>query len=455
MSNNNYDFTLWKLSWPIFIQLLLTFSLMLTDSFFLSSISDSHAASIGAVFPILAIGYMIFNQLGFATTNVASQYLGSGKTKGVSSIYYSGLILCAVTGSILGFIVWGIHSWIGSTIGLEANEAGHVSLYLSIVGPALLFEALKSSLNGIVAANGKTKLSMYGAIFYNLLNILLNSVFVFGLFGFDPMGVLGVAIATVISQFCLVLLLALIVISQGWLKSSGSITLKVISQSSKKIANIGFPASLEPVSIQLLGVILAYIIIAFGIKDMAARTYVFNYISLLIAWTIAIGVGTQIIVARAVGAQDWDAVNRQLKSSLTLTSGVTIGFVTISLVFANILFSLFSQDAHVLYLCKLLLIGCIIWEPIRAANVVLSSSLVAAGDARFCSIFGSIIMWGVGLPLCYLLGFKLDYGLLGLWYALIADEAIRLILYLARFKSNIWKEKRLDFNNDESSPSVV
>ncbi|MNN96955.1 MATE family multidrug exporter [compost metagenome] len=75
--------------------------------------------------------------------------------------------------------------------------------------------------------------------------------------------------------------------------------------------------------------------------------------------------------------------------------------------------------------------------------MVIINSLRAAGDARFPVLMGVCSMWGVSVPLAYLLGVHLEIGLLGIWIAFAVDEWLRGLIMLLRWRSRAWEKKAL------------
>ncbi|MDM5181138.1 MATE family efflux transporter, partial [Massilia sp. DJPM01] len=67
-------------------------------------------------------------------------------------------------------------------------------------------------------------------------------------------------------------------------------------------------------------------------------------------------------------------------------------------------------------------------------------SLRATGDARFPVLMGACSMWGVAVPLAWLLGLHLGWGLIGVWIAFTCDEWVRGLAMYARWKSRVWEK---------------
>ena len=79
----------------------------------------------------------------------------------------------------------------------------------------------------------------------------------------------------------------------------------------------------------------------------------------------------------------------------------------------------------------------------RTINIIMVSSLQAAGDIKFPVTLGIISNWTVAVVLSYVFGIVLDFGLVGIWWAMAIDEILRGVIFIFRFKSGAWRKKNL------------
>ncbi|MGF6355739.1 putative MATE family efflux protein [Paenibacillus sp. 4624] len=450
------EYKLWKLSWPICIQLLMVHLILVTDSFFLSQISENYAASVGALFPLYGIFYTLFEQMGYAGCSVASQYLGAKKNEFVNVTYVISIILMFCLGLVVSLCMFFGSDVIGTWLGLSGENKNIASLYLSITGTSLILECMRATYNGILTAKGKTWVTMVGAILYNIVNIVLNYICLVGAFGIPKLGLVGIAFSTVFAQ---VVGLVFLVIFVHW-REHVTCKLEDLKRHFKTIVrhilNIGVPSTIEPMSVQLVSVVMTYLILLFGISSMAAKTYTFNVLLLLTSWSVAIGVGTSILIARNVGAKSFDGANRQLHRSLLLSMSVNFIVVFLFYLSSNYIFGLFTNDPEILKMCKNLLLISMFWEPVRALNIIVAYSLASAGDAKFSAVVGCIVMWVLGLPLCYLFGYVFGLGLLGIWLGLFIDEVLRGLVYYLRWRVRKWEKTGVvDYDYSSNSREVT
>jgi putative MATE family efflux protein len=443
MNKNQHDIKglkLYKLAIPLGFQLLLSFCLLLTDAFFLSKISDDAAASVGAIFSIYTIFIVIFNQIGQAGSSVASQYIGAKKFTNVTPTYLTATIINTSFGVIISIIILIFSNKIGLIVGLSKANSELVSIYIKITGSAFFLHAITSVYNGILSSRGKTLPGMIGSIFSNFANIFLNSIFLFGLFGSPKLGIAGIALATVASQVSYFCILIYVVHIREKIKFNITELKNKFMLLTKNILKIGLPASLEPASVQLMSFVITLMIISLGMVSMAAKTYTYNITTILISWSVAIGIGTQVLVAHAVGGKKYNKADKQLHKSMFIS---TIMIFTMSLIIyllSEKIFGIFTSNNEIIQIGKTLLLICVIMEPVRAINIIVQNSLCSAGDSKFSSFWGMIIMWTLGLPLAYSFGILFGLGIIGIWIGLLLDEFIRGIVYYIRWRQRKWEK---------------
>ena len=181
-------------------------------------------------------------------------------------------------------------------------------------------------------------------------------------------------------------------------------------------------------------------VVHLGTLAVTARVFSANFAMFAVILGVGLGNGNQILVAHLVGAHDYrKAMHRTTQS---LIASCSAGFV-IALIVALLgphLLRLYTDNPDVIQLGSACLWCDVILQPFKSANVVLTSSLRAAGDSKFPAIFGSLMMWTLGLGSALFLAFVLDLGLVGLWLGMACDEIYRSCANFWRLKSGRWKK---------------
>jgi putative MATE family efflux protein len=317
----------------------------------------------------------------------------------------------------------------------EANS------YLKIVGGFSFIQSLIMTVSSIIRSYGFTRDIMYVTIGMNVLNVIGNYFFIFGPFGFPVLGVEGVAISTTVSRI-IGLLAAIYVMTK---RIPGSLPLSMLFSFPKKhlknLLNIGIPSAGEHLSYNGSQMVITYFIATLGTQALTAKVYTQNVMMFIFLFSIAISQGTQILIGHMVGAKEIENAYKRALKSLKLAIIISIAAAVIVSFFSKDLLGIFTDNMSIIELGTTLILLTIILEPGRSFNLVLISSLRAAGDVKFPVYMGILSMWGVSVTLSYFLGIYLEMGLVGIWIAFIADEWLRGLLMLWRWRSRVWVKK--------------
>jgi putative MATE family efflux protein len=442
---------IWSLAFPISLEIILSITLLLTDTYFLSRVSDHMAGSVASTLPIIILLIFLFNAMAQGGGSVASQYLGAKKGADAASAYTAAFLLNLAAGLFFSIFFFLFHQDIVIWLGFSTDILEYASLYFSIVGAGMVLLAIKSFYFSAISSTGKMYWNTSITLIANFVNIVLNIAFINGVFGASYMGVKGVAIATV----------AAYIISVGLSAALVHIKLKIYftnlwaRQSLKKymysILSIALPSALEPVSYHLSQVCISILFIQLGYVALAARSYSFNIAEINFIWYYSIALATQILVSHLTGAQMFNRIHQQVISSLKqviLGSFIISGLV---FAFAGQAFHIFTSNPEVIELGTTLLGLAIIYGPLCAINTVISYALRSTGDAKYTAYMGIVVMWVIGIPFCYLVGISMKYGAVGIFAGMTIDEFIRAILHYRRWQQRHWQHKGVVMNTELSS----
>ena len=433
------ELSLFKLTWPIFLELFLFMLMGLADTFMLSAVSDDAVAGVGAANQYIQISILILGVIGTGASIVASQYLGSKLELEAAKISALSVTLNLFVGLIISTFFVAFSGQIMTFMNLEDDVLIFAKNYLAIVGGFIFFQALITSLSSIIRVQGWTKQTMYVSLGMNVLHVILNYVLIFGHFGAPALGVEGAAISSVISR-------ALAAIVFFWLLYQAldvKIELRYYYTFSKeyikKVLQIGIPSAFEQVLYQTCQIVFLYYVTYLGATSLAARQYAVNISMFTYLFAIAIGMGTAILIGRHVGAGEQDIAYKRVWFSVKTALVFTVVMVAIVTIFRESLMRIFTTNEEIIAIGASVLILSILLETGRTINITIINSLRAAGDARYPVKIGFISMICISLSLGYVFVFVMDLGLVGVWLAIAADEWIRAILVLFRWKSRKWE----------------
>ncbi|HHU18880.1 MAG TPA: MATE family efflux transporter [Bacilli bacterium] len=432
---------LFLITWPIMIETFLQTFMRFSDTFMLSFISDEAVAAIGVVNQIMMFTFVLFNFTAMGSAVVVSQYVGANNPKGVQKTVAHALMVNLAFGVIISLIVVSLRTQFINLFDLEPELFGYANTYLLYVGGVLFSQAIVLTISAILQAMGHTKDVMKVVIIMNITNVFFNYVFIFGAFGFPQLGVTGVAMSTAAIRFVAMFVLFSILLKRLPTKLPFKAFFKFDLSYLNKILGIGVPAAGEQLSYNISQIVLTVFITSLGATALATRVYAQNLMSLMTVFSMSISKGMQIFIGQLVGAGKEKEAYSSMFIGVRAALTVALSVGSLLAIFGRQVFMIFTRDPDIIALGTVILIIGLILEPGRTSNLVIISALRAAGDARFPVIIGICVMWGVLVPLAYFLGITLNFGLPGIWIAMLVDEWIRAIIMWTRWRGKRWMGK--------------
>ncbi len=431
--------SLWIVTLPIFIEMLLHMLVGNIDQLMVSRFSDNGVAAIGNVNQIINLVFILLSVLGTSATIMISQVLGAKDYGRVSEIYSVAVYVNLAFGLVLSTVLVVFARPILRLLQTPAELFEDAVIYLMLVGSGIFCQAVIVTLGVIFRANGHTKHTMYVSVAVNLINIAGNALLLYGWCGLPRMGVAGVGIATLVSR--IIGMLLLLVLFKRTI--TGSISVKYLRPfpfaTLIKLLRIGIPAGGESLIYSLAQTLLLGFANTMGAVVLSARAY-----ASIIAWfswlyAAAVSQGTQIIVGHLIGAGDEDGADRRVRRTLWPAVFVSLGVTVLIYFSGGALLGVFTDNPEIIAIGRQVLLVEIVLELGRAFNMIIIRSLQAAGDVRFPVAVGVMTMWGVMVPVGYLLGVHLGLGLMGLWIGVACDECLRAGIMFLRWKRGHWR----------------
>ena len=430
--------TLAALAWPIFIEQGLRILIGTVDTFMVSHISDGAVAALGVAHQVVVVALILFNFIGIGSSVVITHHVGAGDRRGADRI---------ARGAI------GVNSWIGLAVSVAVAAGAEPILramqlpesllpyalpFLTLMGGTLFLEAQNTAMAATLRAHAHTRPVMLVTGLQNVVNVLCNAVLLFGLFGSPELGVPGVAVSGVISRLVCFVLLRRLVLQKTGVRLLPADYFRLRLDTLRRVLGIGLPAAGENLSYWLALVVVTSFASRMGETSLAAWTYSRQITIWVILFAISIGLGTEILVGQLVGAGEIERARQELIVSMRkgfFLAALVSGAVAVA---APYLVGFFTVDPAVIAATVTLQHLGVLLETGRVFNVVAVNGLRATGDARFPLLMGACSVWGMWIPLAWLLGSKLGMGLPGLYLAMICDEWLRGLLNFARWKRGGW-----------------
>ena len=430
-----------KMSVPIFIELLLQLLVGNVDQIMISRYSQASVAAIGNGNQIMNIVIIVLNVTSVASTILISQYLGAQNRRKIAETCNVSLLMIAVFSVFATLFITFGHTMIFTWIKIPQEILQEAGSYLSIVGLFVIVQGIYITFAAILRSFGFMKQVMYVSVVMNVINIAGNAVLINGLFGLPQLGIVGAAISTDISK-----LIGLVILYRLFRKNinivlSPKILKPFPTQTFHSLLHIAVPSGGEELSYNLSQVCILKFINLFGTAVIATKVYCSILANVAYVYSIALSQATQIMVSYLIGAGEFEKVKKRVWTTLVYSMVIAVGITAILYLNAENIFHIFTSDAQIIALDKKILFIELFLEIGRTVNILMTKCLTAMGDVIFPVVIGIIFMWLVAVMGGYYLGVYKGMGLVGIWIAMAIDECARGALFVVRFQSERWKCK--------------
>ncbi|MBC7711722.1 MAG: MATE family efflux transporter [Rhizobacter sp.] len=392
--------------------------------------SSLAVASIGVAAMIFAPVLMIGIGLLLCTGPLASQIKGQGKKDPsfLFNAYYVSFFLALILSSLLYFCDFYIKYF-----NLNPEIVPHVISFLKITSvslfPAFVFQATKDYLQ----AYGKVMIPNGIILFYNVINVLLNIVFMFGLKNFKGFGIEGSAIATLICRFLMAITVFIYMRSVTEFKMHQNI------ETIKKILRLGIPISFTILCEVLIFAVVTVLVGGMSLVASASQSLVMNITSLTFMVPLALGSAISVLVGEQMGKKSVEGIVRYSMGGMTLTIFLQIVFALMYLTIPHLVMGLATKDYPVIVYGSGLLFWVGIFQIPDGLQVVLSGVMRGLNETRVPMLMGIVSYWVIGLPIGTYLAYTRMMEARGLWIGLAIGLTCMCIFLLFFYQNRIKK----------------
>jgi MATE family multidrug resistance protein len=370
----------------------------------------------------------------YAITPLVAAADGEGNIRKSAEVLKHGTIINFVIGISLVMIVLigskGLY-FLDQPIAVVNYAIPYLVIITMSVIPLMLFQSARQFAEGLA----HTRQAMYITVASNILNVILNYLLIFGKLGFPELGLIGAGIATLISRVVMAISMWVFVLRTSKY-TPYIIEARLVKWSNaiaRKMLKIGLPAGLQFIfEVGAFGV--SSIMIGWlGAKSLAAHQIAINMASVSYMMATGLSAAATIRVGNQLGKNDIPTLR---KVAFSIFMMVVIFMSTFALIFIlgrHYLPSLYINDGEVLSLATSLLVIAAFFQISDGVQVVGLGALRGMSDVKIPAFITFVAYWVIGLPVGYVLGFKFDFGIQGIWYGLLTGLSVAAVLLFLRF----------------------
>ncbi|MEQ9466464.1 MAG: MATE family efflux transporter [Ekhidna sp.] len=427
------------LSIPMIAEMIGESLFAIVDMVFVSRISVNAIATVALTETPLMIIYSLAVGLSMAATAIVARRVGEKKLVRAADAAFQAILISiavGVTFGVLGFVfAEKILELMGGESDLIAEGVGYTKImYAGNLSIILIF-----LINGIFRGAGNASIAMKSLLLANLLNIVLDPIFIFGLGPIPAMGVEGAAIATTTGR-SIGVVYQLVHIFNG--SSLIRLTVKNFVLRIKtvvEIIKIGSAGIGQFLVETLSWLFLVRIVAEFGTEAVAGYQLAFRVIVFTLLPSFGMANAAATLVGQNLGAKKPD---RAETSVWRTAKWNTIFLVTVAIVFsifADQVLGIFDQSGVVLETAKSALRIICFGYIFFAYGMVIGQSFNGAGDTITPLLINIVVFWAIQIPLAYFLSVMNDWGADGVFFCIAFCHSLYAVIAIVLFKRGKWK----------------
>ena len=415
-----------SMSLPIMISMVVQALYNVVDSIFVAKIEEDALTAVSLAFPVQNLLIAVGVGTAVGVNAILARHLGEKEYEKANAV--------AENGVFMGFVCYLIFLIIGLTFvapfyhsqTTSANIITYGEEYLSIVCIASLGVFIQVIYERLLQATGKTIYTMFTQGTGAIINIILDPILIFGLFGFPRMGVRGAAVATVVGQ-CVAGLLA--VIFNEKVNKEIKITWKGFRPSLPVIGQI-YMIAIPTIIMQAIGSLMVYglnrILIVFTSTATAVFGVYFKLQSFIFMPVFGLNSGMVPVVAYNYGAAKKDRVIKTIRLAVYYGVGIMIVGTLIMHLLPTQLLMMFEASDLMLEIGVPALRIISLCFPFAGYCIVIGSAFQALGSAWYSMMVSIARQLLVLLPVAFLLA---QTGVLNMvWWAFPIAELMSLAM---------------------------
>jgi putative MATE family efflux protein len=400
---------------------------ILVDTAIVGHLGTAPLAALAIAATLLTGAFTLFNFLTYGTTAQVARYHGAGDEVTAGTLGAQALWLATGLGILLLLLAEVFARPAVELIGGTGRTADLAVLYMRIAAGGLPFAMIALAGQGYLRGVSNLRTPFVIVVVANLANVVLEVVFVYG-FGW---GIKGSAWGTAIAQAGMGAAFAVMLLR------APAKTRRPRPDLMRPLMRIGGEIFVRTTALYASFLVASAVLARIGTASLAAHQIAFQLWTFLALVLDAVAIAAQVLVARMLGAGDaehaYEAAWRVIGWSFAV--GAIVGGVMLALI--GVLPHAFTDDPAVLDRARAVWPLFALMQPLAGIAFALDGILIGAGDTRFLmwSMLASALCVYVPIALAAL---HFHWGIVGVWWGLLALIAARVATTGARFMGRRW-----------------
>ncbi|HHT73679.1 MAG TPA: MATE family efflux transporter [Firmicutes bacterium] len=434
-----------RIAWPSLVELTLTQLTSMVDLMMVGGLGPVALAAVGLTTQPKFLLMTMFIAMNVGATALVARYKGAGRRDRANHILRQALVLTFVTSaiaSILGYVF--AEDMVRFMSSGDPAAVPDATVYLRIQMIGFVPFALTSTITATLRGVGNSRTAMIYNLIANVVNVIGNYLLIHGHFGFPRMEVAGASLATIIGQGAAFLMAGYVVLKgNSYLRIRLRDGFAPVKEDIKSILNIGLPAMAEQLLMRTGVMVFIRTVASLGTVAFATHNVAMNIQALSFMSGQAFAVSATSLVGQSLGKKRPDMAQAYANHTRRLGLIVALIIAAVFFFFGRQVVGLYTDELQIMVQGAMVLKLVALTQPFQSSQFILAGALRGAGDTRATALITFITVMLVRPGLAMVNVNYLGWGLLGAWVALVADQLLRSLLVVLRYKSGKWKTIRV------------
>lgn len=424
-----------KVAYPVVLGQAGHMMATIADSVMIGNISSTQLAACSFANSVFMLIFILSIGITIGLTPLVGKANGSLDTPQLNKLFINGIVVNLSLGlftNILLLLVIPLFKYLGQDPEV-VRLATPYYLYITFsIIPYMLFMSAKSFADGLEI----TKPGMLVSIIANSTNVVLNFVFIYGLFGAPRMEIDGAGLATLISRITMPFLIFGIYYYRSDLKTYlYSLKSKLFDKKTMiEYLKIGVPIGVQSVLEMGAFVVGSLIVGSFGAREFAAHHIALNLASLTFLMAQGVASAATIRVSNLIGQKDYKNMRVASYSSFILSTAFMCFTALTFIFFGKHFAALYSNDILVINIASQLLVIAGLFQLVDGIQSNSLGNLRGFEDVKIPTIITTFSYWLITIPLCFYLAKNAGMKEQGVWWGYCIGLLIAASILYIRFE---------------------
>ncbi len=440
--------TILTLAWPTMFEQLMQTAVQYIDTAMVGTLGTQATAAVGATSTVSWLVGSSVSALGVGFLSFIARAYGSGDKKMASRVTSQAVLVTLIAGIFFTIATLSLSGMVPVWMKVDPSIQDLASRYFFILYAPMLPRTATIIFGTALRAAGDTKTPMRVGIFVNIINVVLNFIFIFPAFTLNignlsipipciGLGVTGAALASAIAFTVGGIYMTVALWKHPVISPRGK-SLAPDMEILRPCLKVAFPNMLQRFGTSLGYVFFASMINSLGEVATAAHTIANTVESAFYIPGYGMQTAAATLAGNALGAKDEKRMQEFSKTILLIEIILMILSGGLLFIFAPTMMQLFTKNEEVILLGSIVLRMVAVSEPFYGVSIIIEGIMQGVGKTVTPFVYNILGMWGIRIIGTFLCTQILGYGLVSAWACMITHNLVLFVLFLIHYLSGKW-----------------